>query len=170
MFDGFIDEGQAFSFLVQTVDETEAPVDADAVPTWRCYGQNGLVASGSGSAAFAESGSISGATNVNPIVVTTTASHGITTGQPVVISGVGGNLAANGSFVATYLSATTFSIPIAGNGAYTSGGSWHSTGLYRVTLTGSILSSLEAGKTYTVVVTYAVGGDVKTETHTFTVR
>lgn len=170
MFEGFADEATAFSFLVQAIDETEAPVDADAVPTWRCYGQNGLVASGSGSAAFAESGNLSGATNANPIVVTTTANHGITTGQPVKISGVLGNLAANGSFIATYLSNTTFSIPATGNGAYTSGGAWHSTGLYRVTLAGSILSSLEAGKTYTVVVTYAVGGDVKTEVHTFTVR
>lgn len=170
MFAGFADEGSAFSFLVQVLDDTEAPVDADAAPTWRCYGQNGLVASGSGSAAFAESGNLSGATNANPIVVTTTANHGVTTGQPVVISGVGGNTAANGSFVATYVSATTFSVPATGNGAYTSGGAWHSTGLYRVTLSGSVLSSLEAGKTYTVVVTYAVGGDVKTETHTFTVR
>lgn len=170
MFEGFADEGTAFSFLVQALDDTEAPVDADAVPTWRVYGQNGLVAAGSGSAALAESGNLSGATNASPIVVTTTANHGITTGQPVVISGVVGNTNANGTFVATYLSNTTFSVPAAGNGAYTSGGAWHSTGLYRVTLTGSILSSLEAGKTYQVVVTYAVGGDVRTEVHTFTMR
>ena len=170
MFEGFADEGTAFSFLVQALDEDEAPVDAAAVPTYRVYGQNGLVASGSGSAAFAEAGNLSGATNANPIVVTTTANHGITTGQPVVISGVGGNTNANGSFIATYLSNTTFSIPVAGNGAYTSGGAWHSTGLYRITLTGSVLSSLEAGKTYTVIVTYTVGGDVRTEAHTFTVR
>lgn len=170
MYEGFADEGSAFSFLVQVLDADGAPADASAAPTFRVYGQNGLVASGTGSAAAAESGSLSGATNANPIVVTTTAAHGVTTGQPVTISGVGGNTAANGSVTATYVSPTTFSLGVAGNGAYTSGGAWHSTGLYRVTLTGSVLNSFEGGKTYTVVVSYTVGGDLKTETHTFTIR
>jgi hypothetical protein len=171
MFQGFADEGTAFSFLVQSTDADGLPVDADAVPTFRVYGQNGLVASGSGSAALAESGSLNAASNTTPIVVTATAAHGVTTGQPVTISGVGGNLAANGDFLATYVSPTTFSLDDSvGNGAYTSGGAWHSTGLYRVTLSGAVLTSLEAGKTYTTVVTYAVSGDVRTEAHTFTVR
>lgn len=170
MFQGFADEGSAFSFLVQVTDSDGEPVDADAAPTFRVHGQNGVVASGSGSAALAESGNISGATNANPIVVTTSAAHGITTGQPVTISGVGGNTAANGDRIATQLSPTTFSVPVAGNGAYTSGGAWHSTGLYRVTLTGSVLTSLAAGQTYTVMVTFAVAGETRTEQHTFTVR
>lgn len=80
---------------------------------------------------------ISGATNASPIVVTS-ATHGIDgtydgfPSQAVTISGVVGNTAANGSFYAkvTGYSTTTFAlyldqaltIPVAGNGAYSSGG------------------------------------------------
>jgi lysophospholipase L1-like esterase len=66
--------------------------------------------------------SITGATNANPIVITTSAAHNITSGQSVRITGVVGNTAANTTAIATVLSTTTFSIPVAGNGAYTSGG------------------------------------------------
>lgn len=170
MYEGFADEGTAFSFLVQVTDAAGAPAVPDAAPTYRVHGQNGLVASGTGSAALAESGSVSNATNASPIVITSTANHGITTGQPVTVSGVGGNTNANGDHIATQLSPTTFSIPVAGNAPYTSGGAWHSTGLYRVVLSGAVLASLESGKTYTAAVTFAVGGDPRTELHTFTVR
>lgn len=65
---------------------------------------------------------ITNATNANPIVITTSAAHGYTTGNTVVISGVGGNTAANGRRTITVTGGTTFSIAVAGNGAYTSGG------------------------------------------------
>lgn len=70
---------------------------------------------------------VSGATNANPIVITTTANHGLTTGQTVNILGVGGNTAANNpnnqtGWTVTVLSPTTFSIPATGNGSWTSGG------------------------------------------------
>ena len=70
---------------------------------------------------------ITGATNATPIVITSTA-HGLKTGDGVVITGVGGNTAAIGDFTITRLSADSFSLQdlshtnIAGNGAYTSGG------------------------------------------------
>jgi hypothetical protein len=75
------------------------------------------------------SGSITGATNATPIVITS-ANHGLATNQLVVISGVGGNTAANNTagnqaWVITKIDANTFSLNnSAGNGAYTSGGSW----------------------------------------------
>lgn len=65
---------------------------------------------------------VTGATNVSPIVITTSANHNLSSGDYALISGVGGNTAANGQFLATVISPTTFSIPVAGNGAYTSGG------------------------------------------------
>jgi hypothetical protein len=68
-------------------------------------------------------GIITGATNANPIVITS-ANHGLISTQSVTISGVLGNLAANGTFVITKIDANTFSIPVAGSGAYTSGGTW----------------------------------------------
>lgn len=89
-------------------------------------------------------GTISGATDASPIVITTSAPHGLVTGDWVYISGVGGNTAANASnsyfgaspsFTASpgaqgaqqiiVLSSTTFSLTgSTGNAAYTSGGTW----------------------------------------------
>ena len=66
---------------------------------------------------------ISGATNAAPIVITTTTNHGLSSGDVVAISRVTGNLAANGNWAITVLSATTFSLTgSAGSGAYVSGG------------------------------------------------
>lgn len=74
----------------------------------------------------ASTGTINGATNASPIVISTTAANGVLTGMTVNITGVTGNTAANGTFVATNVSATSFSIPVAGNGAYVSGGTLNS--------------------------------------------
>lgn len=169
MFQGFIDEGEAGTLLFQ-IESSGAPTEPDAAPTWRLYGVNGIVANGSGSASSLESGNVTAATNASPIVVTS-ASHGLSTGQRVTIASVGGNTAANGTFTITRVSADTFSLNgSTGNGSYTSGGTWKSTGLYKVTLTGSVLSSLAAGSTYTVVVHYAISSTAKSMTATFTVR
>lgn len=66
---------------------------------------------------------ITGATNATPIVITTSAAHGLSTGNEVLIYGVQGNPAANGLHQITVLTTTTFSLDgVAGNGAYTSGG------------------------------------------------
>jgi hypothetical protein len=71
---------------------------------------------------------ITDATNATPIVITTAAAHGLQTGDGVVISNVGGNTNANGDFLITVLTSTTFELNdtdwtnIAGSGAYTSGG------------------------------------------------
>ena len=63
------------------------------------------------------------ATNASPIVITTDLAHGLRTGQQVTVASVGGNTAANGDWVATRLSATTFSLNgSTGSGTYTSGG------------------------------------------------
>lgn len=75
---------------------------------------------------------VTGATNATPIVVTT-AAHGLADGDPVTIASVGGNTNANGNFfvkITTVGSSTTFGLysdkdlttAVAGNSAYTSGG------------------------------------------------
>jgi hypothetical protein len=65
---------------------------------------------------------ITGATNASPISITDPA-HGYSTGQTVQIAGVGGNTAANGTWVITVVDANTFTLNGSiGNGAYTSGG------------------------------------------------
>lgn len=66
---------------------------------------------------------ITGATNASPIVITTSGSHGLTTGASVTLSGVMGNTAANGTFTITVISPTSYSLGgSTGNGSYTSGG------------------------------------------------
>jgi hypothetical protein len=73
---------------------------------------------------------ISGASNPvapNPIPITTASAHGLTIGQPyqVVISGVGGNTAANGIWTITVTTPTQFQLNGSlANAAYTSGGTW----------------------------------------------
>lgn len=169
-FLGFIDEGEASTLLFQLRTAAGAPVEPDSAPTFKVYGPNGLVAGGSGSLSSFETGSITGATNASPIVITS-ASHAVKTGQSVTISSVGGNTAANGAFIATYVSSTQFSLNSStGNGSYTSGGTWKTTGLYKVALAGSILSALEAGVTYTVVVTWLESAVRRCMSGTFTVR
>jgi len=82
---------------------------------------------------------VSGATNATPIVITTTAAHGLQTGERVIVSGVVGNLAANGVFFVAVTDVDKFALyelwsggavanPVAGSGAYTSGGSAQSLG------------------------------------------
>ncbi len=65
---------------------------------------------------------ITAASNAAPIAVTATA-HGLETGDIVQVSGVTGNLAANGQFVITKTSANAFTLNNSnGSGAYVSGG------------------------------------------------
>jgi hypothetical protein len=65
---------------------------------------------------------------VSPIQVTTTTTNALTTGQTVVISGVVGNTAANGTFVITVINNTTFTLNgTTGNGTYVSGGTVNGT-------------------------------------------
>jgi hypothetical protein len=73
---------------------------------------------------------ITDATNATPIVVTSTA-HGLSSGNVVTITGVGGNTSANGIWSVTVIDADTFSLQnlsdgsdVAGNSAYTSGGAF----------------------------------------------
>lgn len=60
---------------------------------------------------------------VSPIQVTTTTTNTLVTGQTVAINGVGGNTAANGTFVVTVINNTNFTLNgTTGNGTFTSGG------------------------------------------------
>lgn len=67
--------------------------------------------------------SIIGATNATPIVIQTAVAHLRQTGDEVVISGVTGNTAANGTWTVTRVDDTHFSLDgSSGNGAYVSAG------------------------------------------------
>jgi len=66
--------------------------------------------------------SITAASNTSPIVITA-AAHGLSDDDIVFIHDVGGNTAANGTFLITYINANSLSLDgSTGNGTYTSGG------------------------------------------------
>ena len=170
MFQGFAEEAAAATLLF-VIETDNIPAEPAAAPRLRVYsGTNGLVANGTGTAASFETAGVESATNASPIVVGSTA-HGLTVGQVVLISGVTGNTAANGTFVIAAVTTDTFTLTgSTGNGAYAGGGTWKTKGLYKVTLTGGVLAALEAGKTYTVLITWAESGTGKSKEITFTVR
>jgi hypothetical protein len=94
---------------------------------------------------------VSAATNASPIAVTT-ATHGLTTGDTVYISGVTGNTAANGQWQVTVTGGTTFTLDgSTGNGTYGTGGT-----AYRLTsaLTERVPTYIEGWETRLLVDTF----------------
>lgn len=72
-------------------------------------------------------GSISGATNATPVVLTLSLGHGLSSGDLVGIAGMGGLTSLNGKVwqLASVGATSATVIGSAGNGAYTSGGTWY---------------------------------------------
>jgi PKD domain/Matrixin len=81
-----------------------------------------------------------GGTWADAVRITTPNTTGLSNGQLVNISGVGGNTAANGSWTIVNKTGTTFQLvgPV-GNAAYTSGGNWSSSQLSMDDAPGSIM-------------------------------
>ena len=94
---------------------------------------------------------ISGATNASPIVLNLTG-HSFITGQRVVIAGVGGNTAANGTWTVTVVDQDHFSLNgSTGSGVYTSGGTavlFGDWGGARVWLSPDNVTYAEVGRIY----------------------
>lgn len=152
MFAGIVEQGESLTLSFLVKNSSGVPIQADAAPSYRVYGPDGLVAGQVGQSSARDSASITGATNASPIVVSSSG-HGLSTGDRVTITGVTGNTAANGTFVITKVSNDTFSLNTSvGNGAYGSGGIWTVTGLYKLTVEATAANGFEKGETYTVYV------------------
>lgn len=156
---------------------TLVPTNPDSSPTYAVYSHDGTaqVLSGqTGSASKRHSFTVSGATNATPIVITTSAAHGLQNGQVVTIANVAGNTAANGTFKVADKTSTTFELTtladadVAGNGTYTSGGTGNVTGLHYVSLSLSS-ATYEAGKTYSVSISAQISSTAVGQALTFTV-
>ena len=87
-------------------------VESQPVQTYATFQDNAVV----------NPATVCAVTNVNPIAITTVEAHGYWTGMWALVYGVGGNTAANGLAQITVTGANAFTIPVAGNGAYISGG------------------------------------------------
>jgi hypothetical protein len=158
---------------LSTLNSSNVIADADSLPVYRIYGPGGagtVVSNGTGSFAFQDTGTITGAANNGSSVVRiTSAGHGLQTGDRIAVASVGGTTEANGTWTVTVHDANTFDL----NGssfvnAYTSGGSWHVLGLYYAQVSVSTANGYQKGKTYTLVVTYAITSTFSV-VYTFTV-
>jgi hypothetical protein len=167
-FVGFGALGGDFSLTLQCLDANRQPVEPDAAPTFQCYSAEGLMPAVNGTLALGHVKTLTGATNANPIVLTA-ANHGITTGTRVRVRNVVGNTAANTTQVATRLTANTFSIPVAGNGAYVSGGTVEVVGLYQATLTLDGGVGFEVDQQFFARFAWTVGSAARAELQSFTV-
>jgi hypothetical protein len=170
---GLVSLSTALRASFVTRDGSNTPKDATIAPGFRIYGPSGVMNNGTGTLSFKDpsssGGAITGATNASPIVITS-ANHKLSTGTRVTIAGVGGNTAANGDFQVTAIDANTFSLNgSTGNGAYTSGGTWHTTGLYDINYTPTGTNGFAAGQNYSMLVTFVVSGVTKADILTFTV-
>lgn len=168
MFAGFVALAATLRDYIQLVDpSTGAPVNPDAAPTVSVYGPSGLLSGAGVTAAAAHTGSLTGATNASPISVTATA-HGFATGAKVTISGVLGNVNANGTFTITVVDANTFTLNgSTGSGSYTSGGTYKATGFYQADLAATGGNGFAAGYGYTAYWSWAVSSVQQSSIHTF---
>jgi hypothetical protein len=168
MYGGLVQLENTFTTVVLVTSvSTGAPNDADALPTFRIYGDEGTVASGTCS--LLDSGTVVTASNATPIVVTTSAPHGLNTGARVNISGVTGNSGANGSFTITKTGSTTFTLNNSTGAGAGTGGSYHVVGAYALTVNVLGASGFEAGGNYTAVIDYALSTVAQCQIVTFTV-
>lgn len=154
-FQGYARQGVARVILLSASNPSTGAIEVpDAAPTYRLYGPSGILLNGTTTPAL--NGAVTDATNATPISITSEA-HGLQTGSIVTVASVGGNTAANGTFQVTRTGANTFTLNgSVGNGAYTAGGTWQTTGLHKVTLSASDTNGMTPGETYSLELSWAV--------------
>ena len=127
---GTLESGQTVESIIFYLEVTD---DSDSIPLIYFDGKTDVVASApafkhsTSVSLYSTSGSITGATNANPCVITS-ANHGLSNGDKVYISGVSGMTQLNGN-VYTVANVATNTFELSGTdssayGAYTSGGTW----------------------------------------------
>lgn len=169
---GDVELGETLYAFVQIVDSSGTPVDADATPSVKIYDGDGFVA-GPLTPVFGETGTITSVTNPNgtSCVVNATA-HGLLVGQRVTLTGVVGHaLSVNGTFnVLTVPTGNSFTINLNGNnGAAGTGGSFHTTGFYKVAIAATTGNGYESGIVYTSLCTFTLSSVAKAIIDTFMV-
>lgn len=170
MFLGYVQLGNTLVAPVQTVDASARPLDADAAPRRVVYAPTGLpVGAAAGQGALMHTGAVTNASNASPIQITSSG-HGLQTGVRVTVSGVGGNTNANTTTTVTVVDANNFTLDgTTGNGAYTSGGTWHVSGLYAHSVVCSAGNGFAQGNTYVVLSAWAISASPRAELDSFTV-
>lgn len=167
MFLGFTQLDDVFAFPFLAKDASDVPMNATVTPTYRVYNGASSTPIATGSMALKDTGNITGATNATPIVITSSG-HGLQTGMRVTVASVGGTTDANGTWTITRVDADTFSLDTSvGNGAYTSGGTWSVSGLYKGSFTPTTAAGFAQGENYDIIVTATVDGNVVAQQYRF---
>jgi hypothetical protein len=121
---------------VRTIPGDTIRIMGSPAPT--SLGQNGVWTS----QALQATKTLTAATNATPIAITITG-HGYSTGDTVVVTGVGGNTAANGTWEITVTDANTFTLDgSAGNANRTSGGTVRLRNNTRVMLASAVTQNI----------------------------
>lgn len=168
MYLGMVALDSELSAVLMVRNSSSVPVQADSAPSIRVYGESGD-AIGLATLSSKDSGSVTGATNASPIVITSS-DHGLQNGQRVTITGVGGNTAANTTATVANKTDNTFEMAgVAGNGDYTSSGTWVVTGLYSISLTPTLAGGFASGNSYSIIANYVVSSTSYVQVFTFTV-
>lgn len=129
LFNGLVTAGLATPF-----NATNAQLAVGDTNTAAAAGNTDMAAAAGG----AVGGAITAATNATPIVITTTSAHGLVTGQVVVVAGLVGNTAGNGTFEISAASGSTYTLlNSAGNGVWSSGGTTNPINKYRQLVNGA---------------------------------
>lgn len=173
MFVGYVQLEDTIRVAALLRDPDLVPVDPDNISNarFRVYGPDGVVSGYATGAVptYKDSGTVTGATNNSPIVITSTA-HGLDNGLLVTVTGVGGNTAANGTFIVANKAADTFELSgSTGNGGFTTNGTWHVTGWLDMSIDATSAKGFEAGYTYDVLLECEVGAIVSASRYTFIV-
>ena len=169
MFLGFVPIETTLPLVVLAKGPGNTPVNLDSLPWYRCYGPSGLMPLGTGTLGYKDSKSISSASAAAPIVVAS-ASHGLTTGNYVTVSGSQGLAGLNGTFQVSVVDGDHFSLNgSSGTGSYTGGGVWNVTGLYGGSLLVGAASGYGPGGVYAVTCGGTIGGASWGDLHTFCV-
>lgn len=131
------------------VSATWSPLLLDALPYAHRFRVGDVLTAKRATLSSTQAGTkaITDATNAIPIVVTTAAAHGLTTGDNLTITNVGGNTATNGTWFVTVTGATTFELDGSeGNDTYIAAtGDWW-------TNVSFVTGTQKPSATYTVVV------------------
>lgn len=148
-FTGFVPLGSTIDAAIIAKNSSQVPTDADSAPTYRIYSPAGFLSSGTLS--FKDSGTITGATQANPTVYSSTG-HNLTVGTKVTIAGASPS-GYNTTGDVTAVTSNTFTIAVDNSGAaYTSGGTWHATGIYDLSIPTSIGANYSSGTVYSYYV------------------
>lgn len=157
MFNGFWPLESTVVGTVIIRGAANQPSDSDIPPSYRVYSASGVMPGMTGTLNTADTGTITAASNASPIVVTS-AGHNRQTGDVLKITGVLGNTATNGTFTVTKVDANSFSLNgSSGNGAYSSGGTWHQAGVYQYSFLAGVINGFSSSQVYWVMITYSVG-------------